>query len=89
MADFQEYTSVHSSDSDVARTHLIVVFTFLGSYFHPTTRIPNSSSCTSQKTSHPDISETESGIIQGVFLTGTPFKKSKYKKVDLGKVRCI
>ena len=29
----------------------------------PSTRIPNSSSCTSQKASHPDISETKSGII--------------------------
>ena len=55
---------------------------------NPTTRIPNSCSCTctssSQKASHPNISETESGIIGGVKTTGN-IKKNDNNKNKLHK----
>ena len=50
----------------VFATHLSLwSSSIFGTEQHPTTRTPNSSSCTSssQKAPHPDISETESGII--------------------------
>ena len=36
-----------------------------------------------------DNSRKFSKYVQGVFYTGPPLKSSKYKKVNLGKVRCI
>ena len=37
----------------------------------------------------PKLVECVNLQIQGVFLTGSPPKSSKYKKVNLDEVRCI